>query len=133
MKSIAGVTIAVYLAALGIPGGLGAAEPAPPAVGVFAVQPLAKGAPAPFLGLLVPESRFVELLEAENEVRELRAKLATAKRTGERVEAAYLRRLAAAIPWYDSPTLNRWFGFGLGLLTFGLALWGTSEIKDEMQ
>lgn len=137
-------TVAVFLAVLATPVGLFAAETAPPTIdppaapessqeppGEGDVVPLAKGAPAPFLGLLVPEGRFVELLEAENEVRELRAKLAAKERTAELVEQAYLRRLEQATappPWYESPTFNRWLGFGLGLAAAGLAVWGSVEL-----
>jgi hypothetical protein len=90
-----------------------------------------RGDPAPFQGLLVPEERFVELLEAENAVRELQARLAASERTLELVENAYMQRLENAsspVPWYASPTFNRWLGFGMGIAATGLAVWGGLEL-----
>lgn len=95
------------------------------------VIPLVEGKEAPFTGLLVPESRFVELLKAENEVQELRAKLAVANRTSRLVEKVYMLRLKQAItpvPWYGDPTLNRWLGFGFGIAAASVAFRGAIEI-----
>ena len=134
--------IPLILVILAIPIRVGAQDLASPATEVPAaaddsqapmVEPLMKGDPAPFMGLLVPEERFVELLEAENEARELRAKLAAAERTGELVEKVYLRRLeqaTAPLPFYDSVTFNRWLGFGLGLAATALAVWASIEIQE---
>lgn len=93
------------------------------------VVPLKKGGRAPYRGLLVPEARFVELLEAENKARELAARLAAAERTAELVEQVYLTKLeqAAIVHWYDSPSLNRWFGIVIGAAIAGAA-WGTAEV-----
>lgn len=100
-----------------------------------AVVPLKKGAPAPFLGLLVPEARFVELLEAENKARELAAKLKAAERTAELVEQVYLSNLekASIVAWYDSPSLNRWVGIILGGAIAGLSIWGASELNKKRE
>lgn len=97
------------------------------------VVPLERGDPAPFDGLLVPEGRFVELLEAENKARELEVRLALAERTGEAIEGLYRRRLeeATAIPWYDSPTFNRWLGVVLGGALAGVAVWTAAEIQTQ--
>lgn len=94
------------------------------------VVPLKKGTPAPFLGLLVPEARFVELLEAENQARELKARLAAAERTAALVEQVYLTNLeqAAIVSWYDSPSFNRGFGIFLGGAATALSIWGAAEL-----
>lgn len=94
------------------------------------VVPLKEGAPAPFLGLLVPEARFVELLEAENKARELAARLTAAERTVELVEQIYLTKLeqAAIVRWYNSPSLNRWLGIVLGAAITAGAVAGAAEL-----
>lgn len=94
------------------------------------VVPLKKGASAPFLGLLVPEARFVELLEAKNKAHELAARLAAADRTAEIVEQVYLTKLeqAAIVRWYNSPSFNRWLGIFLGTAVTGISVWGASKL-----
>ena len=98
-----------------------------------AVVPLKKGASAPFLGLLVPEARFVELLEAENKARELAAKLAAADRTAILIEQVYLTKLeqAAIVHWYDSPSFNRWLGIVMGAGLAAVAVWGAGELNGS--
>lgn len=96
-----------------------------------AIEPLLKGAPAPFTGLLVPEDRYIELMEAENRARELAIKLAVQEQTAKAIEAIYLKKLDEAtnpIPWYDTPTFNRWLGVLLGAAATGLAVWGGIEV-----
>ncbi len=140
---VKGVAIALFFVVVAAPRGIGAQEapspagdtPAPAetaqeAPGALDVVPVKKGAPAPFLGMLLPKRRFIQLLEAENEVVELRAKLAAAMRTGELVEKALMLRLeqaTAPLPWYDSATFNRWLGFVLGVVVTGAVVWGGLE------
>jgi hypothetical protein len=101
----------------------------------LSVTPVSKGALAPFTGLLVPEARLFVLLSIEIEVRELRARLRAAERAGELIERAYMLRLeqaTAPLPWYESTSFNRWLGFGLGLLTTGVVVWGVVELVDRI-
>ena len=102
-------------------------QPADPAVVV-----LNKGAEAPFKGLLVSEGRFVELLEAEIEARELAVRLKAAERTAMLIEQVYLMKLeqAAIVHWYDSPSFNRWLGIFLGTGMTSLAIWGTGQLNN---
>ncbi len=97
-----------------------------------AVVVLKKGAQAPFMGLLVSEARFVELLEAENTARELAVRLKAAERTAALVEQVYLTKLeqAAIVHWYDSPSFNRWLGIFLGTGMTSLAIWGTGQLNN---
>ncbi|MHA1573299.1 MAG: hypothetical protein ACTSX8_04840, partial [Alphaproteobacteria bacterium] len=109
---------------------------ATPAPESLEITPLKKGGTAPFTGLLVVEARFIELLEAENKVRELEAKLAAHGRTAGLIEQVYLRKLEQATappPWYDGATFNRWLGFSLGIVATGLAVWGATEITQEVK
>ena len=95
------------------------------------VVPLQKDKPAPFAGLLVPEGRFVELLEAEQAKRELEVRLKAAERTSSAIEQVYRSRLqnAAVVPWYDSPSFNRWLGIFLGGAIAGVAVWAAVEVQ----
>ncbi|KKM80668.1 hypothetical protein LCGC14_1337520 [marine sediment metagenome] len=98
--------------------------------GPVQVVPLAKDAPASFTGLLVPGKRFTELLRAELQVQELKGQLSIQEKTAQALEAMYLGKLKQAttpVPWYKTPSFNRWFGFGLGMVCTGLAIWGTIE------
>ncbi len=127
---------ALVLAVLVIPGVVWAQNPpsepqiAPVNALEFAgVTVLKEGAQAPFMGLLVLEDRFVELLEAEIEARELAVRLKAAERTAALVEQVYLTKLeqAAIVHWYDSPSFNRWLGIFLGTGMTSLAIWGTGQ------
>ena len=87
-------------------------EPRP----LYTIVPLLEGAQAPFMGLLVPEARYDEFIQAEIDVYELTARLKAAERVSALLEGVYLTKLkeAATTHWYDSPSLNRWLGISLG-------------------
>lgn len=95
------------------------------------VVPLQQDKPAPFAGLLVPEARFVELLEAEQARRELEVKLKAAEQTSVAIEQVYQAKLrdAVAVPWYDSPSFNRWLGIFVGGAITGMAVWAVVELQ----
>lgn len=95
------------------------------------VVPLNEGAEAPFRGLLVPEAYFIELVEAQTKVRELELKLKAAEQTGAAIEQVYRRKLeeAVTVPWYDSPTFNRWLGVLLGGALAGVSVWAVVELQ----
>ena len=96
------------------------------------IVPIKKGAVAPFSGLLVPEERFVELLQAELRAELLEGKLRIKDKTERALESMYQRHLKRAtepIPWYEKPSFNRWLGFGIGVIFTGLAIYGTVQIS----
>ena len=91
------------------------------------VVPLPQNQPAPFAGLLVREARFVELLEAEQRAEELLVRLRVAEQTSLAIEQVY--RDAVTIPWYDSPSFNRWLGIVVGGAIAGVAVWAVVELQ----
>jgi len=103
-----------------------AAEPPDPVV-----VPLQRNYRAPFDGLLVPEARFIELLEAERWSKELEVRLEAAEQTSAAIEQVYRGKLrdAVATPWYDSPSFNRWLGIVVGGAVAGLAVWAVVELQ----
>lgn len=113
--------------------------PATPATAPVAeppVTPVTKDAPAPFTGLVVPEGRFAELLQAEVDVEELTGKLEIQERLLSNVEKVYDQRLEAATrpqKWYETPAFNRWLGFGIGVVVTGLAVWAGKEIVEAIR
>lgn len=100
-------------------------------MGPVEVVPLTQGQESPFSGLLVPEDRFIELVEAETKVRELELKLKAAEQTSVAIEQVYRRKLeeAVTVPWYDSPTFNRWLGIVLGGALAGVSVWAVVELQ----
>lgn len=97
------------------------------------ITPVKKGEQAPFTGLLVPEARYIELLEAEMERDNLKVKL--------RLEMKYitdlelflttkLKEAAKSPAWYETASFNRWFGFTLGIIVTGAAIWGGVEVVN---
>jgi hypothetical protein len=103
-----------------------AAEPPDPQV-----VPLGRNHRAPFEGLLVPEERFIELLEAERWSKELEARLDASEQTAAAIEQVYRGKLrdAVAVPWYDSPSFNRWLGIACGVALSGVAVWAAVELQ----
>lgn len=103
-----------------------AAEPPDPQV-----VPLTRNYRAPFTGLLVPEARFIELLEAERWAKELEVRIDAVEQSAGAIEAVYRSKLkdVVAVPWYDSPSLNRWVGVILGAAVVGGAFWLAVEIQ----
>lgn len=99
--------------------------------GVGEVMPVKQNDRAPFTGVLVPEGRFIELLEGERLSRELEVRLEAAEHTSAAIEAVYRRKLegAGVVPWYDSPSLNRWLGIVLGGAVAGVAVWAVVELQ----
>ena len=100
------------------------------------VVPLEQEAPAPFTGLLVPEKRFTELLRAETRAQELEGQLLIQEKMAQALEAMYLDKLkqaTAPVPWYKTPSFNRWLGFGLGMVCTGLATWGAIEFYKAVK
>lgn len=94
------------------------------------VVPIKEGQEAAFTGLLVSEQRLVELLRAEQEKDTLRRKLEIERRFAENIEAMYKVKLDQVLEkpaWYETPTANRWFGFALGVVATGCAVWGGIE------
>ena len=95
------------------------------------IVPVLKLKPAPFTGLLVPEKRFTQLLEAELKLDSTEQKLAAQVRFTDSLETMYKKKLeeAAAGPaWYETPSFNRWLGFTIGIVVTGLVVWGGTEI-----
>lgn len=95
------------------------------------VVPVQQDAPAPFAGLLVPEERFVKLLEAERRAQELEVRLKVADETSAAIEQVYQSKLrdAAAVAWYDSPSFNRWLGIIVGGAVAGMTVWAVVELQ----
>lgn len=108
------------------------AEPAPPLVKAEPdIIPVLKGKKAPYTGLLVPEGRFSELLQAELELDSANRKLQVQIRFTDSLESMYKTKLqeAAAEPaFYEAPSFNRWLGFTIGIVVTGLVVWGGVEI-----
>lgn len=94
------------------------------------IVPVKEGSQAPFTGLLIPEGRYVELLAAEVEHGKLVIELRLEKQYSLRLEPFLLGKVqeAGKQEWWDSISLNRWFGFTLGVIVTGLAIWGGIEV-----
>lgn len=100
------------------------------------VVPVEQGQAAPFTGLLVPEGRFTQLLEAELEAQEAKGKLKVQERLTEGLESLYSKKLAQAVeptPWYKSAEFHRWLGFTLGVAVTCLAVWGGNELVKAVK
>ena len=80
---------------------------------------LEKGTAAPFNGLLLPEARFLKLLDAELHLDEATRKLEIERRVTIDLQAMYNTKLTEAskpIPWHETANFNRWLGFGIGMV-----------------
>lgn len=122
MKLAAVIMLSALVHALLIPSTAFAQEPE--------IVPVKEGAQAPFTGLLVPEGRYTELLEAEVERDRLKVELRLEKQYTGKLEPFLLGKVkdAATVEWYESPSFNRWFGFTLGVIVTGAAIWGGVEV-----
>ena len=119
MKTIAIITVVTFVNLLSAPA---LAEE---------VVPLMKGEAAPFSGLLTPEDRMAELLEAEVERDKLKGELKVEKRYSEGLDLMYRDKLLDATeppPFWDSPSFNWWLGFSIGVLATGLVIYGSVEV-----
>lgn len=74
---------------------------------------LVQGAPAPFDGVLVDADRISDLIEAEATAEALAKQLEVEKSI-----SAEWKALATSTerPWWEEPELNRWVGFGAGVV-----------------
>jgi hypothetical protein len=93
--------------------------------------PIMQGESAPFTGMLVMESRFIDYIKLQMRVDELEQRLEIQKRLTVNIENLYASRLqeTAQQEWYQTPEFNRWLGFGIGVLVTGLAVYGASRLK----
>jgi len=87
--------------------------------------PLMAGDPAPCDGVLYPEALVKEHLRLRVDFEEISKKLAIEQDLHSKDLATYRLKLDAADrdlarlsnpPWYDRPEINRWMGFGLGVV-----------------
>jgi len=95
------------------------------------VVPVLKDKPAPFTGLLVPEARFTQLLEAEIKLSEAEARLKAEQRFSVSLEDMYKSKLAEAtkpLAWYESASFHHWLGFTIGAAIATLAIYGGSQM-----
>ena len=95
------------------------------------VSPLDTGDRAEFPGLLVPVIRMGYLLQAEIDADALKMKLAAKDEVCRQIQKIYVAKLitATAPPvWYESPSFNRWLGFGLGVVATSAAVWGAMQV-----
>ena len=95
------------------------------------IAPLMKGQCAAFTGLLVPERRYTEFLDAELTAKDLRGKLDIEAKKHDALETMYqdkLKQASEPTPWYKEPSFNRWLGFGIGVAVTALAIYGGSEL-----
>ena len=103
-----------------------------PAAGEPAVKSIDAGQRATFDGLLVPPLRMHELSEAEVDVDALTIQLTMKTEVCDSIQKIYAANLEAATaapPWFDSPSLNRWLGFGLGVVVMSAAGWGAMQLS----
>lgn len=87
--------------------------------------PILAGEPAPCDGVVYPEALVKEHLRLRIDLEEISKKLAIVQDLHAKDLAAYRLKLDAAEkdlarlsnpPWYDRPEINRWMGFGLGIV-----------------
>jgi len=93
------------------------------------VTPIKSGEKAIYSGLLVSEGRFAKMLEAELTVKELDARIEIQENLTASLEEMYTKRLreaTKALPWYETPSANRWFGFTLGVAFTSLIVYASS-------
>ncbi len=87
---------------------------------------------APVSGVLVEQDRYVEFIEAEAGVKELGERLAIQVKYCDAAEGFYRAEIARASTraWYEDPSLNRWVGFGIGIMATSLAVWGATKVTQ---
>lgn len=97
------------------------------------IVPQKAGETAPFTGLLVPEKRFIQLLDAELQAEKLKRQQNVDKKYILSLEEMYKAQLAKATQppkWYEKPSANRWFGFTIGVIVTALAVYGGVKIVE---
>jgi len=97
---------------------------------------LEAGSTAPHSGFLVGEDRFFGLIETELKAAQLNSELAIEKRLRNSLEAMYSEKLAEAVKspkWHQTPEINRWLGFTLGVLVTVAAFYGGSQLIKTLQ
>jgi hypothetical protein len=132
------ITIACSIVAFLFAHGHGYAQPPsdtvkPPKITEKLIKPVVKGQPAPFTGLLVPEARFVEMVNAEITVDELKGKLEIQVNLTHNLEEMYTRRMeemASPPKWYQTGEFNFWVGFTTGVVVSGMAIYGAVRIVE---
>ena len=90
-----------------------------------------QGEVALFTGLLVPEKRFIESMEAEVAAKKLKMELEVERRFTLNLEKMYKSKLQEStkpVVWHRTTSFNRWFGFTIGVVLTGLAVWGGAEV-----
>lgn len=100
------------------------------------VVPLQSGEMTPYSGLLVKEARFATFLNSEILVEDLTGRLSIQTRLTENLEKLYVGRLEEAVQkprWYESPSFNRWLGFGIGVVVSALAVYGGSKLVKAVE
>jgi hypothetical protein len=128
-----GLLVVACLLGLFVPGALTAQEPpsSTPETSLTVVVPLLREETAPFSGLLVPEERFRELMVKESMADAFQEKLEVERKAYDALEKAYFEALSEANkpkPWYQSPEINRWLGFGAGVMVAALVTLGVVEV-----
>lgn len=90
---------------------------------------------APASGVLVEQGRYVEFIEAQAAVKDLGERLVIQVKYCEASEGFYKAEVArvSARDWYEDPSLNRWVGFGLGIVATSLAVWGATKVTGAAQ
>lgn len=100
-----------------------------------AIVPVQKDAPAPFTGLLVPEGRYTELLEAELSVGEFRDKMEAYRIKDEAMEKFIedrLQRLADP-PFWEDPKVALTAGLVVGVVVTAVAIFGTWQLSEAVK
>ena len=100
------------------------------------VVTMRKGLEAPFSGLLVPEPRFVQFLEAEIRIKELEGELKLERRlrlTQEQIYTDVLKETSKPKTWWNSPGTQRLVGFGAGIVAASLAIYGGAQLAKASQ
>lgn len=95
------------------------------------VTVIGEGETAIYSGLLVREGRFARMLEAELAVKELEARLEIQKNLTASLESVYTRRMtemARPLPWYKTPSFNRWAGFAMGVAFTAVVVYAGSYL-----
>jgi hypothetical protein len=128
-----GLLVVACLLGLFVPEALPAQEPpsSTPEISLTVVVPLLREEAAPFSGLLVPEGRFRELMIKESMTDAFQEKLEVERKAYDDLERVYFQFLSEANkprPWYQSPEINRWLGFGAGVMVAALVTLGVVEV-----
>jgi hypothetical protein len=100
------------------------------------IVPVMTGDAAPKSGLLVPELRFNELIQAEIDLGKTAKDLKAEQALSKSLERVYEKRLAEAlkgVPWYEQPTYNRTVGFIAGVVVAGLAIYAGAKLAEAVK